>query len=138
VARVHLEHHDVAWVPVSRAPLDELLAYRTRMGWSFPWASSFGSDFNFDYKVSSTEDQPLKEYNFRAIPEEQRQPGEMPGLSAFALQDGVVYHTYSAYQRGLDAIWGMYHWFDRAPLGRNEHGSITWLHRHDAYDHATT
>jgi predicted dithiol-disulfide oxidoreductase (DUF899 family) len=133
--RVHLEHHDVAWVAVSRAPLQKLLAYRARMGWSFPWVSSFANDFNFDFKVSATEDRPLLEYNFRETTEEMRQGGggELPGMSAFVLQDGVVYHTYSAYARGLDAVWGMYQWLDRAPLGRNEEGG-GWLRRHDSYE----
>ena len=133
--RVHLEHHDVTWVAVSRAPLEKLLAYRKRMGWSFPWASSFGTDFNFDFNVSSTDERPLQEYNFRELTDEARSsgPGELPGMSAFVLRDGVVYHTYSAYARGLDAVWGMYHWLDRAPLGRNEAGG-GWLRRHDSYD----
>ena len=133
--RVHLEHHDVTWVAVSRAPLPKLLAYRDRMGWSFPWASSFANEFNFDFKVSSTPDRPLTEYNFRELPPEVRATlsSEAPGMSAFALQDGVVHHTYSAYARGLDAAWGMYQWFDRAPLGRNE-ATRGWLRRHDAYE----
>lgn len=137
--RVHLEHHDVTWVAVSRAPLEKLLAYRTRMGWSFPWASSFANDFNFDFKVSSTEERPLLEYNFREVSEEMRQggPGELPGMSTFVMQDGVVYHTYSAYARGLDAMWGMYQWLDRAPLGRNEEGGGGWFRRHDSYDGAS-
>jgi predicted dithiol-disulfide oxidoreductase (DUF899 family) len=134
VPRVHLEHHDVTWVAVSRAPLPKLLAYRERMGWSFPWVSSWGSDFNFDFKVSSTEERPLLEYNFRAVPEEMRSggPGELPGASMFALRDGVVYHTYSTYARGLDGLWGMYQWLDRAPRGRNEDDGI-WWRRHDEY-----
>ncbi|MEO8267340.1 MAG: DUF899 domain-containing protein [Ilumatobacteraceae bacterium] len=138
--RVHLEHHDVTWVAVSRAPLEKLLAYRTRMGWSFPWVSSSASDFNVDFKVSSTEQRPLLEYNFREVPEEMRQggPGELPGMSTFILQDGVVYHTYSAYARGLDAMWGMYQWLDRTPLGRNEEGAATgWFRRHDSYADAS-
>jgi len=137
--RVHLEHHDVAWVAVSRAPLEKLLAYRTRMGWSFPWISSFANDFNFDFKVSSTEERPLLEYNFREVTEEMREngPGELPGMSTFAMQDGVVYHSYSAYARGLDALWGMYQWLDRAPLGRNEEDSSGWMRRHDSYADAT-
>ncbi len=120
--RVHLEHHDVTWVAVSRAPLAKLLAYRARMGWSFPWVSSYGNDFNYDFHVSSTDERPLLEYNFRAVPAEARAggPGELPGMSAFALRDGFVYHTYSAYARGLDAVWGMFQWLDRAPLGRNQ------------------
>jgi predicted dithiol-disulfide oxidoreductase (DUF899 family) len=136
--RIHLEHHDVAWVAVSRAPLEKLMAYRTRMGWTFPWASSFGSNFNFDFKVSSTEERPLLEYNFREVSDELRQhgPGELPGMSAFAMQDGVVYHTYSAYARGLDAMWGMFQWLDRAPLGRND-GEGGWFRRHDSYEVAS-
>jgi predicted dithiol-disulfide oxidoreductase (DUF899 family) len=131
--RVHLEHHDVTWVAVSRAPLEKLLAYRARMGWTMPWVSSFGSDFNFDYKVSSTEERPLLEYNFSEVPKEAQQAGELPGASMFALRDGVVYHTYSAYARGLDATWGMFQWLDRAPLGRNEADGF-WLRRHDQYE----
>jgi predicted dithiol-disulfide oxidoreductase (DUF899 family) len=131
--RVHLEHHDVTWVAVSRAPLEKLLAYRSRMGWTMPWVSSFGSDFNFDYKVSSTEERPLREYNFRAVPNEAQAVGELPGASMFALRDGIVYHTYSAYARGLDATWGMFQWLDRAPLGRNEAEGF-WLRRHDQYE----
>ncbi len=107
------------------------------MGWSFPWVSSFGSDFNFDFKVSSTDERPLREYNFRAVPDEVRSsgPGELPGMSTFALRDGQVFHAYSAYARGLDALWGMYQWLDRAPLGRNEpDGGMAWFRRHDAYE----
>jgi predicted dithiol-disulfide oxidoreductase (DUF899 family) len=135
ISRVHLEHHDVTWVAVSRAPLEKLLAYRSRMGWTFPWVSSFESDFNFDYKVSSTAERPLQEYNFRAVPEELRAGGEseLPGASMFALRDGVVHHTYSAYARGLDVTWGMFQWLDRAPLGRNEADGF-WLRRHDQYE----
>ena len=88
---------------VSRAPLQEIEAYRARMGWSFRWASSHPSDFNFDFLVSSTEERPLPEYNFRPIPEDQRFVGERPGVSAFALEDGRVFHTYSTYERGVDA-----------------------------------
>jgi predicted dithiol-disulfide oxidoreductase (DUF899 family) len=128
--RVYLENHDVTWTAVSRAPLEKLLAYRERMGWSFPWASSYGSDFNFDYGVSSTEERPLREYNFRPV--ENTEDGELPGMSAFALRDGKVFHTYSAYERGLDAVWGIYHWLDRAPLGRNE-GEGYWFKRPDEF-----
>jgi predicted dithiol-disulfide oxidoreductase (DUF899 family) len=129
---VHLEHHDVAFTAISRAPLTEIEAYRQRMGWSFRWASSEPSAFNFDFGVSSTRERELEEYNFRAIPEADRYTGEMPGLSAFVLQDGQVFHTYSAYGRGVDAIWGVYAWLDRAPLGRNEDGY--WHRRHDEYE----
>jgi predicted dithiol-disulfide oxidoreductase (DUF899 family) len=152
---VHLENHDVAMIAVSRAPLEKLQAYKRRMGWSFPWASSFGSDFNFDFSVSRTEEQQREgiiEYNFQSMdvtPVLEAAEGpvaemaattgtdtatyaqEAPGMSAFALQDGAVYHTYSAYARGLDALWGMYQWLDRAPKGRNETGP--WFRRRDEY-----
>jgi predicted dithiol-disulfide oxidoreductase (DUF899 family) len=147
---VHLAHHDVMLYAVSRAPLAKLQAYKRRMGWSFPWASSFGSDFNYDFHASMTEKQQQSgavEYNFR-ITDMRPAPDdgtlspvgtdwatysrEMPGMSAFTFQDGAVYHTYSAYARGLDALWGGYQWLDRAPLGRNETGF--WWRRHDEYD----
>ena len=152
---VHLANHDVTLCAVSRAPLAKLQAYKRRMGWSFPWASSFGSDFNYDFHVAHTEEEwqsGAVEYNFRQVdlraPEEESRSfdewasivgtdwptyrREGPGMSAFALEDGVVYHTYSAYERGVDAVWGMYPWLDRAPLGRNETG--LWWRRHDEYD----
>jgi predicted dithiol-disulfide oxidoreductase (DUF899 family) len=160
---VHLANHDVMLWAVSRAPLAKLQAYKRRLGWTFPWASSFGGDFNPDFSVSFTEEQQRKgaiEYNYRREPPltvqgisdslTKRGEGpvadnaamtgtdvatytrERPGMSAFVLEDGVVYHTYSAYARGLDALWGMYPWLDRAPKGRNETG-VWWL-RHDEYD----
>jgi predicted dithiol-disulfide oxidoreductase (DUF899 family) len=154
---VHLENHDVAMMAVSRAPIAAIQAYKRRMGWSFPWASSLGSDFNFDFAVSFTEEQQRRgsvDYNFRSmdvtpvleagsegpVAEVAAMTGtdaatytrEAPGMSAFALEDGVVYHTYSAYARGLDALWGMYPWLDRAPKGRNEAGP--WFRRRDEYD----
>jgi predicted dithiol-disulfide oxidoreductase (DUF899 family) len=153
---VHLENHDVAMTAVSRAPIADLQAYKGRMGWSFPWASSHGSDFNFDFDVSVTEEQQrggVVEYNYqerdvRPVLEADEGPvaevaamagtdvaaftREAPGMSAFALEDGVVYHTYSAYARGLDGLWGMYQWLDRAPLGRNENG--IWFRRSDEYN----
>jgi len=152
---VHLANHDVALSAVSRAPLAKLQAYKQRMGWSFPWASSSGSDFNFDFGVAHTKQEweaGAAQYNFglqdlRATADQQsaldafseaivgtdwetyRREG--PGMSAFTLEDGAVYHTYSAYSRGLDGLWGMYQWLDRAPLGRNENGM--WWRRHDEY-----
>ena len=154
---VHLGNHDVTLCAVSRAPLAKLQAYKQRMGWSFPWASSFDSDFNYDFQAAHTEQEwqsGAVEYNFHSVdlrpPEGQESHGldefassivgtnwetfrrEGPGVSAFALDDGVVYHTYSAYARGLDGLWGMYQWLDRAPLGRNENGF--WWRRHDEYD----
>jgi predicted dithiol-disulfide oxidoreductase (DUF899 family) len=136
---LHLQHHDVAFTAVSRAPLDTLLAYRDRMGWSFPWASSAASDFNFDFNVSFTEESIAKgqTYNFRALDgwqvDPKNLPYEGPGMSAFVREDGDVFHTYSAYARGVDALWSMWQWLDRAPRGRNE-GDFSWFARHDTYD----
>jgi predicted dithiol-disulfide oxidoreductase (DUF899 family) len=136
---LHLQNHDVAFTAVSRAPLEKLLAYRDRMGWSFPWASSGRSDFNFDFNVSFTEESVSNggSHNFRPLEGWQLDPANLPfegpGMSAFALEDGVVYHTYSAYSRGLDALWTMWQWLDRAPLGRNE-GDLSWFRRHDQYE----
>jgi predicted dithiol-disulfide oxidoreductase (DUF899 family) len=158
---VHLANHDVTLCAVSRAPLAKLQAYKRRMGWSFPWASSFGSDFNYDFQVTFTEEQQqsgVVEHNFHEMdtrsdlgdPDTLAVYGtdlatatrEAPGMSSFALEDGVVYHTYSAYVRGLDGLWGMYQWLDRAPGGRNEtmmqgFGDLHaagWYRRHDEYD----
>jgi predicted dithiol-disulfide oxidoreductase (DUF899 family) len=143
--RVHLENHDVAMSTISRAPIEKLLAYRERMGWTFPWASSAHSSFNFDFGVSYTERQLAEgaEHNFRPLAIDASQlphqgktddpveAGESHGVSAFVLEDGEVFHTYSSYARGSDVLWGMYQWLDRAPLGRNEHGP--WFKRHDQY-----
>ena len=136
---LHLQNHDVAFTAISRAPLDKLLAYRARMGWSFPWASSARSDFNFDFNVSFTEESVAtgQTYNFRPLEgwqvDPEQLPFEGPGMSAFALDDGVVYHTYAAFARGVDALWNMWQWLDRAPLGRNE-GDLSWFRRHDQYE----
>jgi predicted dithiol-disulfide oxidoreductase (DUF899 family) len=149
----HLANHDVMLWAISRAPLAKLQAYKQRMGWTFPWASSQGSDFNADYGVGLSEQQQREgyEYNFRKNPPMSRSTPdapnqfaassgvdgrtylrELPGMSAFVLEDGVVYHTYSTYARGLDGLWGAYQWLDRAPRGRNETGGI-WWRRHDEY-----
>ncbi len=147
---VHLANHDVMLWAVSRAPLAKLQAYKTRMGWTFPWASSVGGEFNRDFHVWFTQEEERAgrvEYNFRqeAAVFERREMKhaaacgtdsatylrERPGMSAFVLEDGVVYHTYSTYARGLDGLWGAYQWLDRAPLGRNENGP--WSRRHDEY-----
>src|SRR3954451_8814117 len=152
---VHLANHDVTLAAVSRAPLAKLTAYKQRMGWTFPWASSLGEPFNFDFNVSLTEQQQREgtvEYNFRREaawtlrgtgegpvaelaattgPDVPTYTRERPGVSAFVLEDRVVYHTYSAYSRGVDGLWGMYPWLDRAPKGRNETG--VWWKRHDEY-----
>ncbi len=139
---LHLQNHDVAFTAVSRAPLPKLLAYRDRMGWSFPWASSGRTDFNFDFNVSFTEESVAagtQTNNFGPLQEWQTKPENLPhegpGMSAFAMEDGVVFHTYSAYARGLDALWNMWQWLDRAPGGRNE-GDFSWFRRHDTYEHS--
>ena len=133
--RVHLEHHDVTWVAVSRAPLEKLLAYRERMGWTFPWVSSLGQ--RLQLRLQGLLDRGAAAAGVQlprgAGGAAGRPRGELPGASMFALRDGVVYHTYSAYARGLDATWGMFQWLDRAPLGRNEADGY-WLRRHDQYE----
>jgi predicted dithiol-disulfide oxidoreductase (DUF899 family) len=156
-SHVHLANHDVTLMAISRAPVAALSGYRQRMGWTFPWASSGGSDFNYDFNTSVTEEQQRSgavDYNYREMDTSWLESDlaatggvatmaeltgtdvatytrEAPGMSAFALEDGVVYHTYSTYARGLDAVWAMYQWLDRAPLGRNETG--LWFRRRDEY-----
>jgi predicted dithiol-disulfide oxidoreductase (DUF899 family) len=159
---IHLANHDVMLWGISRAPLQKIQAYKQRMGWTFPWASSNNSNFNYDFNVSFTKEQQRTgnvEYNYNkgnvssrqsdinpndTAPEEGKKIAasagtdwatftqEGPGMSAFVLDDGIVYHTYSSYARGLDGLWGIYQWLVRAPLGRNESGF--WMHRHDEYD----
>jgi predicted dithiol-disulfide oxidoreductase (DUF899 family) len=156
---VHLANHDVMLWAVSLATLAKLQAFKRLMGWTFPWASSEGGDFNFDFNISFTQEQQRTgdlKYNYQR-PTAARDPysgkttvtvpqamAEMsgvdlatytrqgPGMSAFALEGGVVYHTYSTYARGLDSLWGMYQWLDRAPRGRNE--TSAWLRHHDQYN----
>jgi predicted dithiol-disulfide oxidoreductase (DUF899 family) len=159
---VHLANHDVMLCAISRAPLVKLRAYKLRMGWTFPWASAHASDFNSDFNVWFSEEQQREggiEYNYRREAVIKRRAGQKgdegaeaqfaamcgtdaptfardkPGMSAFVLEDGVVYHTYSTYARGLDGLWGMYQWLDRAPRGRNETG--VWWRRHDEYQALT-
>jgi predicted dithiol-disulfide oxidoreductase (DUF899 family) len=152
---VHLAQHDVMLWAVSRAPLAKLQEYKKRMGWSFPWASSAGSDFNADFSVWFSEEQQFGagiDYNYRHEPKRERSAGsggpasmfaamcgvdtatyvrERPGMSAFAIEKGAVHHAYSTYARGLDGMWGAYQWLDRAPKGRNE--TNLWWKRHDEY-----
>jgi predicted dithiol-disulfide oxidoreductase (DUF899 family) len=158
----HLANHDVMFWAISRAPFEKLNAFRQQMCWTFPWASSFGSDFNYDFNVSFSEEQQRSgkvEYNYhkgnissndKDIKKTDEAPEfgvkiagtvgtdwatytkEAPGMSAFVLKDGIIYHTYSSYARGLDGLWNVYQWLDRAPLGRNESG--LWMKRHDEYE----
>jgi predicted dithiol-disulfide oxidoreductase (DUF899 family) len=129
----HLNGHDVTLVAESIGPLEQLRAYKKRMGWKFPWVSSLGSDFKYDFGAAFTEEQQRNgaEYNFRHIdqPAPQRE-----GMSAFAIQDGVVHHTYSTYDRGVEQLMGTYRYLDVAPLGRNEYGPELWWRRHDEYE----
>jgi predicted dithiol-disulfide oxidoreductase (DUF899 family) len=151
----HLAHHDVMLWAVSRAPLGKLQAYKTRMGWTFPWASSDDNGFNSDFNVyASEQEQRTGDYRYNFEPGSAIEPSatgpdgaaigaaaagtsffnyvrEKPGMSAFVLEDGVVYHTYSAFARGLDGLWGAYQWLDRAPKGRNE--PDYWWKRRDEY-----
>jgi predicted dithiol-disulfide oxidoreductase (DUF899 family) len=140
----HLKARDVTFLCVSRAPLDRLQAYERRMGWKFPWVSSADSDFNFNFEVSHTEEQvaPFLDGELGPVPELAVACGtdpagylsEAPGLSAFALSDGVVHHTYSTYERGLEFMMGFYGLLDRAPVGRNEGDPPKfWIRRHDEY-----
>jgi predicted dithiol-disulfide oxidoreductase (DUF899 family) len=154
---IHLANHDVTLSAVSRAPFAKVKAYKQRMGWNFPWASSMGSDFNADFGVAFTAEQQKKGdvvYNYEPnaffaqvvtnAPEPVVQFAtscgtdaatylrELPGMSTFVLEDGVIYHAYSSYSRGLDGLWGMYQWLDRAPKGRNEDEGI-WWRRNDEY-----
>lgn len=157
---VHLAHHDVMLWAVSRAPVAKLQAFQRRMGWTFPWASSGATDFNHDFNVWFTDEQRQDgdiEYNYQRAPRAASQPEaqnsddaaarfavmcgtdrptyvrDYPGMSAFALKDGIVYHTYSTFARGLDVLWGAYQWLDHAPKGRNESGGL-WLRHRDAYE----
>ena len=149
----HLAKHDVMLWAISRAPLAKLQAFKQRMGWTFPWASSFNGDFNWDFNMSLTEQQQREggtEYNYKTQPpftppksdglnigaqvtgtDPATYARERPGLSAFVLEDGTVYHSYSAFARGLDGLWGAYQWLDRAPKGRNE--PTYWWRHHDKY-----
>ena len=132
---LHLNHRDITMAAVSRAPYPKLAAYKTRMGWQFPWYSSAGSDFNFDYRVSFTPEELNAgevEYNYRRT----RWSGsEAPGISVFLKADGEIYHTYSTYERGLDMLNVAYHYMDLVPKGRDEDGdgAGSWVRRRDEY-----
>lgn len=137
-ARMHLEHHDVTLVAVSRAPLSEIEAFKKRLGWGFRWVSSHGSDFNYDYHVSFTQEDIAKGevyYNFetRAFQSE-----EMSGISVFYKDaNGDIFHTYSSYARGNEHLLGTYNYLDLTPKGRNEtgpnHNLTDWVRHHDRY-----
>jgi predicted dithiol-disulfide oxidoreductase (DUF899 family) len=130
----HLNGHDVTLVSESIAPLEELQSYAARMGWKFPWVSSLGSDFRYDFGAAFTAEQQRDgaDYNFQRVDDVESQ---REGMSVFALQNGVVHHTYSTYARGVEQLIGTYRYLDLAPLGRDEAppNPGAWWHRHDEY-----
>src|SRR5262249_23824957 len=136
-ALVHLENHDVSYVRVSRAPLEDLLAYKKRMGWIAEWVSSYGSDFNYDYHVSFTKDELAKGaiyYNYQMIDDGF---DEVPGISVFFKNGaGEIFHTYSSYARGNEEVVGALMYLDITPKGRNEETTMDWVKRHDEYEAA--
>lgn len=134
---IHLNHRDINLVAVSRAPLDQLEAYRKRMGWRFNWVSSYGNDFNWDYHVSFTPEEMEKGEVFYNFGRTSFPSDEAPGISVFYKnENGDIFHTYSCYMRGLDMLNGAYHFMDLAPKGRDEDDlpyTMAWLRRHDQY-----
>jgi len=138
-ANLHLPHHDVMLLAISRAPLAKIEAFKKRMGWRFKWVSSYGSDFNHDYHVSFTKDELAKGkvyYNYGMV----EGYDELPGTSVFYKDStGDIFHTYSSYARGLDMLVGTYNYLDLTPKGRNEtgpnHNMTDWIRHHDKYDH---
>jgi predicted dithiol-disulfide oxidoreductase (DUF899 family) len=134
-ANLHLAHHDVTLVAVSRAPLAEFLPYKRRMNWGFDWVSSHGSDFNYDFHVSVSEAEKAsgrRTYNYE---ETESSGGDAPGLSVFCRDDdGAIFHTYSTYARGGDILIGAHNFLDMTPKGRNETSIMNWVRRHDEYE----
>ena len=135
---IHLAHRDVTFAVVSRAPIDQIEAFKKRMGWRFHWVSSFGTDFNFDYHVSATPEEKASgraDYNYTTMefPSEER-----PGASVFYRETtGEIFHTYSTYARGLDILVGTYNFLDLVPKGRDEEGlahTMAWVRHHDKYE----
>jgi predicted dithiol-disulfide oxidoreductase (DUF899 family) len=135
---IHLQHRDISFVAISRAPYAKLEAYKKRMGWSFKWVSSFGSDFNFDYFVSFTPDEVKNGAGYHNYERSKPMDEDAVGISAFARDEaGDVFHTYSTYSRGVDMLNGAYHYIDLTPKGRDEAGhdfAQFWVRRHDEYD----
>ena len=138
---VHLRARDTSFATVSRAPLAKIEAFKKRMGWTFPWLSSFESDFNYDFHVTLDRAKGSTEYNYEDIGQHDKPgfggQGERPGLSVFLRDGDQVFHTYSTYQRGLDLLIGTYNYLDLTPLGRQEEGSkhgMAWVRLHDRYE----
>jgi predicted dithiol-disulfide oxidoreductase (DUF899 family) len=139
-ANLHLQHHDVTLLAVSRAPLHELEPFKKRMGWRFPWVSSHGSDFNYDFHASSSRDNLASgriTYNFHEV-DSDGFGEEHHGISVFLKRpDESIFHTYSCYSRGVDILCGTHNFLDLTPLGRNEHEIMDWIRHHDRYDTST-
>ncbi|MFK0087900.1 DUF899 domain-containing protein [Pseudomonas sp. NPDC090755] len=132
-ANLHLAHHDVSLVAVSRAPFAQFQAFRQRMGWKFPWVSSHGSRFNQEFGVSAGAEG-INQYNYEPYTGDET---ELPGLSVFYRDaQGTIFHTYSSYARGLDILVGAYNFLDLMPKGRNEEGTMDWVRHHDRYEGA--
>jgi predicted dithiol-disulfide oxidoreductase (DUF899 family) len=140
-ANLHLAHHDVSLVAITRAPVDKFVSYVKRLGWRFEWASSYENDFNFDYHVSFTKDELAKgriDYNYDIIEDAKYHYDELPGFSVFYKDEkGELFHTYSTYARGGDLLLGAYNFLDLTPKGRNETQIMDWVRRHDEYEDAT-
>jgi predicted dithiol-disulfide oxidoreductase (DUF899 family) len=135
-ANWHLPHRDVTLVVISRAPLVEIEPFKKRMGWRFKWVSSHGNDFNFDYHVSATKDEIAKNKMYYNYETAELMSDEMPGLSVFYKdENGVVFHTYSTYARGLDSLVGAYNFLDLVPKGRDDDpdSTMSWVRHHDRY-----
>ncbi|HEV2474139.1 MAG TPA: DUF899 family protein, partial [Chthonomonadales bacterium] len=134
-ARQHFDHHGLAYAAVSRAPYPEIVPYKERMGWKFPWYSSAGSDFNYDFGASFRQEDLERGPVFYNFTNQTLRGDEQPGLSVFIKDDaGSIFHTYSTYERGLDLLLGAYNFLDLTPLGRNESGPMDWVRRHDVYE----
>jgi predicted dithiol-disulfide oxidoreductase (DUF899 family) len=133
----HLRQRDVSFLAISRAPLPKIEAFKKRMGWTFKWVSSFGNDFNYDYRVSFRSEQSgTGEAVYNYAPRKTTME-ELPGISVFYKDDGgSIFHTYSCYARGLDMLNGAYHWLDLTPKGRDETGphKMAWVRLHDEYE----
>jgi len=137
-AVVHLKHRDVTMIAISRAPLERLEAFRRRMGWTFKWVSSAGSDFNFDYQASFTPEQQAKGEIYYNFATQKNSMADLPGISVFYKDpDGTVFHTYSCYERGIDMMNAAYQYLDLVPKGRDEAGlphSMAWVRYRDSYE----
>lgn len=136
-ANLHLPHHDVTLLAVSRAPLPQIEDVRARMGWMFKWVSSFGSDFNYDFHVTLDETVAPREYNYVPATGAISGSDELPGISVFCRNEqGEIFHTYSSYARGGDLLIGAYNYLDLTPKGRNETEIMDWVRHHDDYGEA--